>query len=375
MYPVSDAFLAAIRQSHIVANRLDVTTADGTVLDTIYPSVGSVTVDSNRSVRRECSFGLPDYDGSLTPASLSDPLSSVTGNELRPYRGVKYADGSTEYAPLGVFPIRKSSASVQDGVPVIALSGLDRSSTVSRNRWTAPYIIPSGTSLEVALASVLQSRAPNYPTSFNATGFVLPTESVFGLNSDNDPWDDAVRLARSGGYDLYYDVTGTAVISKAADPSSTTPILVYQDGDDNVVLSPAKDWDSDKAYNGAIVIGESSGIIPVRAEAWDDDPTSPTYRLGSYGSYPQFFFSELIQNENQAQAVADYLLAKSKGVAQTVSWSQLVNPALEAGDCIGFSNSRLRVSSQINVVIDTLTIPWSPSDSMSATTRAVQVTA
>lgn len=376
MYPVSARFLAAVRQSHRIAARLDVTDATGSVLATISATAGNVSIDSRRNVRRDCSFTVPDITGTLVPAAARDLLSPLSGNELRPYRGVTFDDGTTELVPLGVFPIRSAPASVSsDGTPVVTVGGQDRSSTVSRNRWEKVYSIAAGTALETALTNLLRDRAPLYPVAFPTTGVTVPA-TAFGLETDSDPWADAQSLAKAAGYDLLYDVTGTAVLQQPTDPTTATPTITYANDANAVVIDAAKEWDADKAYNGCIAIGEgSSTTTPVRADAWDDDPSSPTYRLGAYGRYPEFYASPLITTVDQALAAARAQLARRRGVAQSVRWSQVVNPAHDANDAVGFTQTDLRISTPLTVVLDALTVPWTASESMSAETRTRQVAA
>lgn len=376
MYVVTQAFLDAVRQSHTVATRLDITDVAGNVLATVAASGGDVTIDSRRTVRRECTFTVPDITGTLVPASAGDLLSPLAGYELRPYRGVVLDSGTTELVPLGVMPIRSAPASIDgDGIPVVTVSGQDRSSTVSRNRWERVYVIADGTALEVALASLLADRAPQYPSSFPTTGVTVPATS-FGLETDSDPWADAQSLAKAAGYDLLYDATGTAVLQQPTDPTTASPVITYANDATSVLVSASKAWDADKAYNGCIAIGEGANVAaPVRAEVWDDDPSSPTYYLGDYGRYPEFYVSPLITTVGQAQTAAAAQLARRRGVAQSVQWSQLVNPALDANDAVAFTQTDLRITSALTVVIDSVRIPWLATDAMSAETRTRQVAA
>jgi hypothetical protein len=372
-YPVSAAFLAAVRQSHRVATRLDVCLVDSTVLATVLASDGDVTINATRAVRRDCSFEIPDTDGTLTPVAQGSLLSSLSGNELRPYRGVTFADGTSELVPLGVFPIREVTPRSAAGGPTLTVGGLDRSSTITRNRWIAPYSITAGTALEVALDAIITDRAPLFSTNFPATGFTVPA-TTFGMDTENDPWADAQSLATAAGLDLFFDALGVAQLQQPLDPTTASPVISYADDSIAVIDSATKAWDATKGYNGCIAIGESSTSPPVTAVVWDDDPSSPTYYLGQYGAYPEFLVSPFITTADQALTAATAQRARRRGVAQNVAWTQLVNPALDAGDAVAFTNDQLKVSG-LTVVIDSLTIPWRADATASATTRSRQVAA
>lgn len=370
MFPVSAAFLARVRQSHVVATRLDVCKPGGSVISSLYASDGGVTVDSTRAVRRDCSFTLPDYTGTLVPSSAASLLSNLSGNELRPYRGVTYDDGTTELVPLGVFPIRGVEATNDASGPAVTVSGVDRASTISRNHWTSPINFAAGSAIETVITSILTSRMPTVTTNFPTTGATIQA-TTFGLDSTNDPWADAQSLATAAGYDLYFDQLGVARLSQPTDPTTAAAAITYADDASAVIIQGTKSWDGEKGYNGCVVIGESSTAPPVMATVWDTDPASPTYYLGPYGSYPEFI-TTTSSTVAQAQSAATAQLARRRGVAQSVTWEQLVNPALDVNDAVAFTSADLKVSA-LTVVIDSLSIPWKADGTMSAATRTRQV--
>jgi hypothetical protein len=371
MYGVSAAFLAKVRQVHTIATRLDVCSTDGTVLASLYASDGEVTIDATRSVRREATFTVPDPDGTYMPTGAGSLLSNLSGNELRPYRGVIYDDGSSELVPLGVLPIRTTSATNDANGPAVAVTGQDRSTTISRSRWTTPYVIANGTALEAALTALLTSRMPGVATNFPTTGLTVPA-TTFGLDTNGDPWADAQSLATAAGYDLFFDALGVATLAQPTDPTKATAVLSYADDATGVTITSTKEWDGEKGYNGCVAVGESSTTTPVQAVVWDDDPSSPTYYLGQYGAYPEFLTSPLITTQSQAQSAAQAQLARRRGVAQKVTWDQLVNPAHDANDAVSFTNSRLKISN-LTVVLDSVRIPWKAGNAMSAVSRSRQV--
>jgi len=90
-----------------------------------------------------------------------------------------------------------------------------------------------------------------------------------------------------------------------------------------------------ETYNGVIATGEGPEIAtPVRAEAWDDDPTSPTYRYGLFGQVPYLYSSSLLTTQAKAQAAADAKLAQLLGKSTSLSWSQIVHPGLAPLDVV-----------------------------------------
>lgn len=368
MYPTSDRWAPALRSSsQRLATRLDVVTPSGELLASGLPvKDGGVQVNASAGVRRVGDFTLT-WSADLVPSDAHDLLSPLSGNELRPYRGLTYPDGSSELVPLGVLPVRGCRASGDS----IVVNASDRSTTVTRARWTTSYTTPAG-ALEDAIAAILSSRAPMLPYDFQATGATVPART-FGVDS-TDPWADAQQLATDAGYDLFFDADGVAVLRPPTDPATAAPIADYADDSAAVVSDPEKVWDSSTSYNGVVALGESSDpyVPAATATVWDDDPVSATYYLGKYGAYPEFISSPNWGADSDAEVAARAQLARRRGVAQTITWSQLVDPALDAGDAVRFTNARLEVSG-MTVVLDSLAIPWTAGGLAQTATRTVQV--
>lgn len=374
MYGVSPAFLAQVATSHVTVTTAEVWTPTGGQPLAVFRAVsGSVTIDRTRAQRRLMSATLVDPSGAFVPSSGSD-LFQVYGNEIRLYRGVKYMDGTTEMVPLGVFGIDTVEISEDQGAVQIALSGSDRSSRISRARWTDPYAIAKGTNLSTAVDTLLATRFPGVPTALAATAYTTPA-ITFGANgqdqSSSDPWKDAVGLCADAGFDLYFDANGIAVSVPTPIQGVAAAVIAYGGSDVEVITAAKRSISNAEVYNGIIVTGEGSGVaLPVRAEAWDMDPASPTYRLGPFGDVPTFYSSPLITTLQQAQDTANAMLAKLQGRNEVLEWDQVVNPALDAWDMVKITVPNLKVNRYC--LIDTLTIPLEAGGAMSASTRVMQ---
>jgi hypothetical protein len=178
MYPASGEFKTAILSDHIVVSKAEVWNQDSKLIDLNIDS-GKVTVSVNSGVRRTCDVTLvTDRTASnLVPDNGFDTLAPF-GNELKLYRGVKFANGSIEYVPLGVFVM--TDVDIQDSNDGVSMTirGEDRSLFISRAKWTAPYQMVSGT-LEASLRAMLENRWADVETSFTTTN-VTVNQVVFG---------------------------------------------------------------------------------------------------------------------------------------------------------------------------------------------------
>ena len=368
MYPTSNAFRSAVRTSHTAVSKAEVWRGSQKVLD-LPVRDGSVTVSVSQATRRTCSLSLLEDRAAndLVPSTAFDALTPF-GNELRLYRGVQFADGSQELVPLGVFVITAVEFSETAEGIAISISGVDRSVRISRNLWLQPYRVASGT-LTNAITGILQNRWPSVELAFPSIG-VNVEQQVLGQESGSDPWKDAVYLAEMAGYDLFFDQNGIAVLQPFPAADSASVVATYSDTD--VLIRLARQDTTTDTYNGVVYVVESSWLItPFRVEVWDDNPASPTYRFGNFGEVPKVFSQSAITNTSAAQSAASLLLSRGLGLAQSVSWDLIVDPALDVNDVVLVSNAGTKTDRVM--IIDQLTVPLSPSSPMQATARTVRV--
>jgi hypothetical protein len=370
MYPASGEFKTAILSDHIVVSKAEVWNQDSKLTDLNIDS-GKVTVSVNSGVRRTCDVTLVTDRTStnLVPDNGFDTLAPF-GNELKLYRGVKFADGSIEYVPLGVFVM--TDVDIQDSNDGVSMTirGEDRSLFISRAKWTEPYQMVSGT-LEASLRAMLENRWADVETSFTTTN-VTVNQVVFGTENSQDPWQDAVYLAQLVGYDLYFDVLGVVTLRPFPSLDAATVVAKYEEGQQTLITSLDRSMSSKETYNGVIYTIEGSQVdTPIRVEIWDEDTTSPTYRYGVFGDAPTFITSNVLATEAEAIKAATSLLNTYRGAQENINWDSIVDPTLDVNDVVyvktvGSKTDRL-------VIVDELDIPLSPLASMSAKARTVRL--
>lgn len=370
MWPVSDAFLSAVRGSHRVVT-LVAAYFDGEWVADLTPVDGSVSIDSRRAVRRTLSVSFAD-DGTLVPSpGGTSGILTPYGAELRVFRGVEFDDGTEELAPLGVFLVTEVDLADGSGGREISVSASDRSLRIARSKFTDAYSIAEGTAVETAIGDLLRDRWADVEVDLPAMGATTPTVTI-AAGSDSDPWRDAVALATNAGWDLAFDPDGVVRARLIPDPVEDEPVAKYEDGAEAVVLEISRGWSTGETYNGVIASSEGSDVdAPVRAEAWDEDPNSPTYRYGALGEIPLFYSSSLIRDSEQAATVAASQLRQQLGRAETIDWSAVVNPAHDVLDVVRL----VRPSQDLDAVliIDRLEVPLDPAGSMRAAARVREV--
>lgn len=370
-YPVTPEFAAQAKaKTQRSLARVDITSPSGTVLYSSIATVsGEVTEDSSRAVRRSCVITFVDKDGTLTVDDADDLLAPL-GNEMRVYKGLiiptvtdvlsdayddvyddvygdtigAYADVADEWVPLGVFGISRPKVSSRDGGVTISVEGYDRARRIQRAKLTDSYRIANGTDLDAAIAYWLINRwsdVPNLVTT--APPSTLTHKAVFDV--ETDPWQAMQELAEAHGSELYFNEEGIPVRRLIPDPTNQAPVASYQRDMTGLITELERVLDDEDTYSGVIVTGEStSAATPVRAVAWDNDSTSPTWVSGKFGQVPFFYTSPHITTSALAVSTAAALLPRYSGFVETAEWEQVPNAALQAGDLVEATDARLGLS-------------------------------
>lgn len=367
MQTVSDLWEPEIRRSHTVYSYVDVIAPNQAAFK-LAVTDGSVQVDRTASVRRRCTISCVDPTGTTTPTS-ADSVLTPYGTEIRPYRGVKYADGTTEVVPLGVFRVSKVSVSDQvGGSPAISIEAFDLARTVSRDKFIAPYVVNTGDLVIPAIKAILARTFPDLTYDSISSSLFATAPLVFDVNAD--PWDAASTLADSLGCELFFDAVGTVVIAPPVDIDHLpAPDFTFVEGRGCTMLDLDVVFSDEPGFNGVVLTGESPGdeLPPVRSVVWDAEPSSPTYHLGPYGEVPLFVTDQVVKTQSDADAAANAILRGLLGFSSQLSLTAIVNPALDANDVIQVKRVRSGVSG--TYAIDKLTIPLSAKGTMSVEVR------
>lgn len=351
----TEKFLAALHVSHEAFSYVELHSPDGDI--EILPAVGGdIKVDRTAAVRRGITVELVDPDGTLVPEGVNSVLTPF-GAELHPFRGIRYDDGTTEVYPLGVFRISKVSVKdTSGGSPTITVDGYDRSRTVARDKFTSVYTITQGTNLIDAIKDIVERTFSEVDYDLTTTTITTTAPKVYDAN--DDPWTAVTELAQSMGCDIYFDAEGALAIVPPVDIDDLpNPDFSYVEGDGNTMTDISRVYSDEPGYNGVIVVGESVGDEkpPVRGEAWDEEPTSVTYRFGPYGEVPLFVTDSNVKTDVDAEQAAKHMLSNLLGFSQQLDVQATVNPTYEAGQVVQVTRARSHVDDLF--VVDAFNIP------------------
>lgn len=354
---------------------------------------GSITDDKFAAIRRRCNVNLyPDF--SIIPAVdvRWDRGLWPVGTELRLYQGIRYGmQWRSEEIPLGPYRIGRPALEY-DGTSVsLSVEGYDRSRTVSRARFTDTYVILRGADYGIAIHDLIHSRLPwlDYDADFDfmdtadirdATGASTWYTPGIAFDAQDDPWEKATEMANAIGAELFFrpDVTAPSGAKCVLRPEPLTqyeePVFRYTDHEDCLIEHVKRDLDDESAYNGVIVVAEDTDLPrPLRAEAWDTNPNSPTYydpqypELSVFGAVPFFMTVQYATQQSQVDRAARGNLEKRVGILENVQFTSIANFAHESGDVIQIERPELNVTGRF--VLDVFTHSLGPECTASGATR------
>lgn len=369
MRPVSAAYLRTIRGSHEARARAKVVapgqTGTAPTGTDIKIETGDVQLDASGNIRSTLDI---TTDGTALWPSHSDSLFAPYGNEIFVERGVKYGNGQTEWVSLGYFRIY---ATEQDNPPdgPLRIAAKDRMSGIIDGRLLNPVQFAATKTRGDVVTQLVTDVYPTAVIEWDDTANLV----VIGraLVADEDRFGFLNDLITAAGKIWYWDYRGVLVIKSPPDP--TVPVFDIDHGHNGVLVSLSRDLTREGVYNAVAASGEASDTTPAaKAVMVDSNPDSPTYWYGTFGKVPRFYTSPFITTVAQASAAASALLIQSLGLPYGMQFGSIVNAALEPLDPVRVVYPpRARSGGDVSEihVIETLTIPLSVEDALSATTR------
>lgn len=356
MWPVSERFLQACRDTHRIATRVELW-RDGVRLWDDVPVVdGRVTVDGNSRVRRTVEAQLALREDQI-PSSMTDPLIP-SGSVLKVYRGIQFQQDDVELAPLGVFRI--DSLTITRPNVSVTVRGSDYGINIGDDEFVQPQPSAKAT-VKAEIAYLVQQAHPTVTIVDRTTTDADVAPAVW----EGSRWDAIDRLADAIGATCFYAQDGSFVIAPV--PASTDPeVYRIAAGESGVLISSNTEISRLSTYNAVVVTGAALGdALPPVAVVRDMDPDSPTYWDGPFGHRPKRIQSQQVTTQEQADQMAAEELAKAKGLPRSLNLTAVPNPALDAGDVVGVGFADGVTEKH---VIKTLSVGLGVGSAMSATT-------
>lgn len=330
MQAVSAKFLAALRGPHAITLAAYLA-PPGTAWPGIPVAIigGRLALDVDAQVRRQAQLEIA--------FSLADPVTAETmrtlpfGGYCRIYRGIRFADGSTESVPLGTFRVDAVSWPELQGTATLTLN--DRMAQVADEALPTPYSAsgkhPSDAIVELVQAVFGGSIA--YHVSTSPASEPTLADTVY----EQDRGGAISELAAGVSASAYFDPLGDFVLHPRPSGAPGAPDWLFDTGASGVFVAAVESLDRSSVRNGVSVRSQAEADLPpIYALATDDDPASPTRWGGPFGKVPLLVDSQSAQTQAAADAAAASLLHLRLGLSRTVELRGVPNPALEGGDVL-----------------------------------------
>lgn len=337
MYAVTDRFLQRARQSGKIKTVVDLYFDGELVSSDIAVIDGSISVDRGSNIHRSGSLIIGDP--TLVPAIKSDVLTPY-GTEIVIRSGVVYADGTEELVPLGVFTLEVTEWDEgPESIPNIQF--FDRAKVLQRHTFYYPKSV-AGKTIQDAITYLVGFANPGYIVHYDTS---LANPKVPGGTTYDGSCLDAVQaLAESVSAEIYFDVNGEIqvvpipYIDESASTADTDWLVNVDPGDNTGVLIDAKRGLSrSETFSGVVVYGGTK--FNNQQAIWfatNNNPSSPTYYNGPFGKAVKRIENSALTSDTACGNLAQAELRKVAGLAKSVSFTSLRNPALETGDIIQF---------------------------------------
>ena len=326
---------------------------------------GAATLDGKAAIRSTVDITVSSIRS--WPIFQND-LYAPYGNEIYVERGIEYSEASVEYVGLGYHRIQAPDQEILSDNP-IRIVAVDRMQGIVDARLLAPRQFIAGTTFGSIVSNLVLEIYPTATIQWDDASdqstlirSVIVEEDRYGFLND---------AITSRGKIWYWDHRGILVIKNI--PSTTAVVYTVKHEAGGNLITMRRALTREGTFNAVVASGEAPDTnAPTRGVAIDNDPSSPTYFYGRFGQVPRFYSSPFLSSNAQCVASAQSLLNRELGLPYTIDFGTVVNPALEPFDVVGIKYSYYEAP-QIHI-LDTVTIPFTEGEMLSATTREQHIT-
>lgn len=333
--PLSTNFQRRIRESGIRKTVADVYYDGHIVATDLFVSDGNIRVDLEGQIRRSGNVTIADLR--FVP-TLSTTLSPQ-GTEILIRQGVVYPNGEEELVPLGVFQLEITEWGELDRAPKLQI--YDRAKVMSQSG-LSNLVSRSGHMAQAVVIEFLEWFYPNL-APISPVALFDPTLADYRLPGGHsfeqgDYWAAIQDLCRNMGGDLHFDVSGQprCKLIEALD-SQRVPVETIDAGESGVLVDATHSYSREGVYNAVSVIGaaQEDGITP-NAVVYNLDGSSPLRYGGPFGKVIQVVNDTSLTTDAQCYSRARTELEQYTGLAYSLDFSAIPNPALDVGDFVKF---------------------------------------
>lgn len=329
-------------------------------------SVGSISVDSSRSIRRNFTFTLINENNEFTWGESSEIWID---KRIRLYIGLKLSNGSVEYVPQGVYILTSPSTSHSFNGVYTEVTGQDKAylMTGSQGQFINQLTIQTGAKITDAI-KIIANDVGETLYNFDVITTTVPYEITF--ESGSERWAAIQQLAELAECKIFYDVDGYLRLKKVDlnELQNYSPVWTfdYDSPSETMYAGNVRRLDEGILANDIVVLG-GSGQTAISSYRLTVDSTNPLwtdspYAIQRIGRKTYYHNSgnpdSLITTNDQCKWRAKYELMNRLGYHEKVNLQSAPLYLIEPDDVISVSSSANGVSGRY--LIERLDIPISP---------------
>lgn len=356
-WPTSDAFRAAVAQSHTLAYSITLATPGGASIPLTLSS-GTVSGQSGQVIRRTANLQV--FGGSTVFRQLSVP-----GATCAVQYGIDFGGGVRELVPMIKGELSTAAADLGDGLIAVNLADFGQ-----RLQGT-PFLVPqspAATAGRIATAS----SAVTGGVSTTVASTASDTATIGSGNTFSDRAGMVQKLLGDAGAEGYFLPDGTFQIRDL--PQVTDPyVWTFSPGTGGTVKQSKLNRPLDKLYNTVVVqpasLDGSQSWTQVVVQITDTgNPRHPNY----IGTRPYVWQSPSIMSTAEAQSVGAKILGRLQGSTDSIALGAVSNPALDVGDVVRIANPTDSGTELLQHLIDSFTFDLAAGDMTLATRSAAE---
>lgn len=319
---------------------------------------GNVDIDITRGTRRTAELSLLNPDGAFTPdSSLADYDGKFYINRnVRLYRGVVLAGGTTVYAPIGTFMIDSIDVLVERNLSLINFTLSDHWKKLQKSLVTRSKTYPTGTGINTVIRDLAAAAGADYPLAPSldalSTRASTVTTKVIQLERGDSRGDTMKELAMRYGIDIYFNQEGRLVSQDRKDPKDAQEVWHFYSSSSTIssgmLNSVRRTLSDDNLYNHVFVIGTGDPKVPVIYEVKNTDPTSPG-SIDRIGDRVRILENAYWKTQAQVTAAGQRLWDRRYNLFEEVVIDTICNPALEGDDVIRITEPLSRLDARYRI--------------------------
>ena len=323
---------------------------------------GSISVTLQNGSRRSASLTLNNKSRRYT---LSPTGLLWLDTKFRLSTGIEI-NGVVTWWSQGVFILGECNEGSTNSSSTVNLQLYDKFSlldgTIS-GLLTNALIVPLGTNVNTAIASILSSANTTQPLLAYTVKPLIATPNTFQLPytlriDENSSYYDALNtLAEALSQEIYFNQDGYPILALPTDFTTEPTTFAFTDAD-KLKLSLNKKVDISKLKNYVRVVGmtANTGVI-YDATAEDTNVTSPT-RTSLIGRRELYIQDSVINTQPLADLRSAYELSKAIQATEAIAIEAIPLDFIQEGMIVGLIDERLQILTSERYLIRQFTMPF-----------------